>query len=490
MEAEGTSEAMGEKVAAPAPSEAPANLEAPSDEELAKLDKDESASPPESAPPADPAGPKIMLAPGIFATVKDCLEARDKQHYRCKGKGWYWKGKGRALCDCGVERLRAKVNRALKPEDARDGVAQIVSAEERALNSARKSLARLRAELGEHEERIRTKEAGLLAAMVDLETKAQDAQKRADASDEERGRLQRDLAEMQVLVVEYGKKMAAETTRHTDALREVDALTKQARELQETFERKNSGTLSAIAKLKRQVATKLAYHPELVNESAGGRDTPAPTPALDAKRSRGALIVFEGIDGAGKTTQARRLVDELIKRGVSAVYEKEPTEGPWGQKIRRSAEGERMPLDEELHAFIEDRRAHVEEVIKPALASGTVVVLDRYYFSNAAYQGARGADPAQIIARNEEFAPAPDLLVILELPVEVGLSRARSRGQGVSAFERSEALEKGDEIFRSFERPYITRLDGRLSVDEIAGTVMGLIETTGHLAVGAAKGQG
>jgi dTMP kinase len=198
-----------------------------------------------------------------------------------------------------------------------------------------------------------------------------------------------------------------------------------------------------------------------------------------AKRlPHGALIVFEGIDGAGKTTQAHRLVEAVRDAGLAAVYSKEPTDGVWGAKIRRSAEAGRMPMEEELRAFLEDRREHVRDVVEPALESGSVVVLDRYYFSNAAYQGARGADVAAIVAENEAFAPQPNLLLFLDVPVDVGLGRVRARGQGVTSFEVADALEKSAAIFRSFDRPYWRRLDGRQPVDDVTKQVMDLVTRT------------
>ncbi len=190
---------------------------------------------------------------------------------------------------------------------------------------------------------------------------------------------------------------------------------------------------------------------------------------------QGVLIAFEGIDGAGKTTQAHRLVESVRAAGALALYTKEPTEGPWGQKIRRSAESERMPMEEELRAFVEDRREHVRDLLGPALEQGVVVVVDRYYLSNAAYQGARGADVAEIIRRNEEFAPKPDLLVFLDIPVEVGMERVHSRGAGVSSFETSAALAASAEIFRSFQRPYVMRLDGRRPADDISREVLDVV---------------
>jgi dTMP kinase len=196
---------------------------------------------------------------------------------------------------------------------------------------------------------------------------------------------------------------------------------------------------------------------------------------MGKRLKRGVLVAFEGIDGAGKTTQANRLVASVQAAGLPALYGKEPTDGPWGQKIRRSAEGERMPMDEELEAFIEDRRAHVDDVIKPGLEAGIVVVLDRYYFSNAAYQGARGADPLTILRRNEAFAPEPDLLVFLDVPVDVGLNRVHARGHGVTSFERADLLKTSAEIFRSFKRPSLMQMDGTRPMNDIANEVFEVV---------------
>lgn len=192
---------------------------------------------------------------------------------------------------------------------------------------------------------------------------------------------------------------------------------------------------------------------------------------MEKRSGRGRLVVFEGIDGAGKTTQAHRLVETVKATGRTASYTKEPTDGVWGQKIRRSAEAERMPMEEELHAFLEDRREHVRDLLAPGLAAGEVIVLDRYYFSTAAYQGARGADPQEILRSNEAFAPPPDLLVFLDIPVEVAMERIRRRGLGKNSFEKADALERSRQIFHAIERPYLLKLDGQRGIDELAAEI-------------------
>ena len=167
-----------------------------------------------------------------------------------------------------------------------------------------------------------------------------------------------------------------------------------------------------------------------------------------ANAKRGRLIVVEGIDGAGKSTQVKRLAAELRRDGRSLVESREPTDGPWGRKIRASAAAGRMSLDDELHAFVEDRKEHVATVIGPALARGDVVVLDRYYFSTIAYQGARGGDVAAIRRMNEAVAPRPDLVLLIDFDPEAGLRRIReSRGGVPDDFERLDQLQAIRTIF-------------------------------------------
>lgn len=182
--------------------------------------------------------------------------------------------------------------------------------------------------------------------------------------------------------------------------------------------------------------------------------------------ARGKLIAFEGIDGAGKSTQIQRLAARLDAAGHPVTTTREPTDGPWGKKIRSSAETGRMSPADELAAFIEDRRQHVRELIEPSLDAGRTVLIDRYYFSTVAYQGARGLEPTELLAANA-FAPAPDLLLLFDLPPRVSLERVRSRGGGVDLFEREDELTRVREIFLSLEAPGRVVLDALRGEDEI-----------------------
>lgn len=173
----------------------------------------------------------------------------------------------------------------------------------------------------------------------------------------------------------------------------------------------------------------------------------------------GFLIAIEGIDGSGKTTQAHFVQDFLQARKMPAIRTKEPTGGQWGQVLRDSALTGRLSIEEEVEAFIKDRKEHVKNLILPNLESGKVVIVDRYYFSTAAYQGARGLDPEKLLAQNEEFAPEPDLLVLLDIDPKIGLERIRTRGDRANHFEKTGTLRRAREIFRQIKKPYLYRLD-------------------------------
>jgi dTMP kinase len=186
----------------------------------------------------------------------------------------------------------------------------------------------------------------------------------------------------------------------------------------------------------------------------------------------GFLIAIEGIDGAGKTTQAHFLQDRLMERKLSVIRTKEPTTGQWGQVLRDSALTGRLSIDEEVELFIKDRREHVSEKIMPALREGMIVIVDRYYFSMAAYQGARGLDPQELIRRNEEFAPEPDLLVLLDLEVSEGLDRVRTRGDRANHFEQTDTLRRAREIFLSIDKPYLYKVDARMDPETISQKIL------------------
>lgn len=175
----------------------------------------------------------------------------------------------------------------------------------------------------------------------------------------------------------------------------------------------------------------------------------------------GIFVVFEGIDGSGKSTQAARLLERLRSKGLPAVLFREPTDGRWGRLIRRNAaRAGSLSAGKQLDLFIRDRREDVGRNIGPALKAGTIVILDRYYYSTMAYQGALGLDVARIRRLNREFAPEPDLVFIFDIPPGRGLARVAGRGGRDELFEREDYLEKVARIFRSMKGRRFIHIDG------------------------------
>jgi len=177
-------------------------------------------------------------------------------------------------------------------------------------------------------------------------------------------------------------------------------------------------------------------------------------------RRRGRLIVFEGLDGVGKTTQARLLAAALAAQGHEVVLTREPTDGPEGTQIRALAAQGRESRDpaQELELFQADRRRHVAEVLAPALARGAVVICDRYYYSTMAYQGALGLDPEAIRRDNAAFAPPPDLVILLTLPWDRLQARLQERKGGRDAFEQEDYLRRVAAVYDTLSAPPLLRM--------------------------------
>ena len=182
----------------------------------------------------------------------------------------------------------------------------------------------------------------------------------------------------------------------------------------------------------------------------------------------GLLVAIEGIDGAGKTTVATALRRMFEVRGFDAVVSKEPTAGPWGQKLRETAFTERLSPERECELLLQDRRQHVKELIAPTLAAGGVVILDRYFPSMVAYQGAEGLAPSELLAAND-FAPRPDVLLLLDLAPSEGLRRIRERGDRPNTFETSENLERCRAIFLALGLDRTELIDATQPLETVIG---------------------
>jgi len=190
------------------------------------------------------------------------------------------------------------------------------------------------------------------------------------------------------------------------------------------------------------------------------------------------FIVFEGIDGTGKTTMAKYVVDSLKKEQYDVVFLQEPSDSKWGRELKEISNKKNIEItpEEELYIFVQDRKEDVKKNILPALERNRIIIMDRYYYSSCAYQGAKGLDFKKIKEDNEKFAPLPDMVFLLDCPVEVALQRIRSnRDNNFTNFEKKEYLKKVREMYNSFNDENIIRIDASQNLDEVIKIVYDLI---------------
>jgi dTMP kinase len=171
--------------------------------------------------------------------------------------------------------------------------------------------------------------------------------------------------------------------------------------------------------------------------------------------TQGKFITFEGGEGAGKSTQLTRLVARLREGAREVVATREPGGSPGAETIRelvlKGAADRWSPITETLLMYAA-RRDHVERVIRPALARGAWVVCDRFADSTRAYQGAAGGTDPGLIAAMETYVlegTRPDVTLIFDLPVAVGLERAHARAGAEMRFE-SKGLEFHERLRKAF----------------------------------------
>ncbi len=174
---------------------------------------------------------------------------------------------------------------------------------------------------------------------------------------------------------------------------------------------------------------------------------------------KGKLIVIEGIDGSGKSTCAKNLAEILNSINIKTIYTFEPTHSHYGAKLREGMLSEYLDAEEELLLFVKDRKEHIEYMIKPALEEGYFIILDRYFYSSIAYQGAKGIDINRIINMHKDFIIKPDIVFIFHLPIDIALNRIISKRGIADRFENETYLKKVDKIFHSFNEPFIHHID-------------------------------
>lgn len=202
----------------------------------------------------------------------------------------------------------------------------------------------------------------------------------------------------------------------------------------------------------------------------------------------GTLVVFEGIEGSGKSTQAR-LFHEAIKKVTDlCTLTKEPSDSSITQYIREElkegppGEVERLDIRTLQLLFIADRSIHVEKTIKPALEAGRIVVTDRYYQSTVAYGSAFGKDYGltadYLMGANSPF-PKPDIVFYIRVSAEVALKRVADRHGQAERFDNLDSLERLDASYRSLARSYYSgersvwcEIDGNRDQQSVAADVL------------------
>lgn len=186
------------------------------------------------------------------------------------------------------------------------------------------------------------------------------------------------------------------------------------------------------------------------------------------------FIVIEGIDGSGKTSLSNNLVNKLNELGKSSTRFSEPTSFESGKYIRKFLKGDiLLSKKEQIDAFIFDREISVLKNIKPALQDNKIVVLDRYYYSTAAYQASEDFSPEEILNLNlEKKFPKPDLLFYINIPPELAYKRISSRNDQKEIFESIDELTKINSNFHTVLPSTKIILDGLLSENELVNSCL------------------
>jgi dTMP kinase len=194
---------------------------------------------------------------------------------------------------------------------------------------------------------------------------------------------------------------------------------------------------------------------------------------------------FEGIDGSGKSTQARLLADALRISGHEVVLTREPGGSAGAEEIRRlvlEGAADRWSAETEILLFTAARRDHLEKTIRPALARGAVVITDRFADSTRMYQGISRGDLAQVVDDLHALmiGVEPDLTFLVDLPAEMGLARAQSRAGAEMRFEEMglalQTKMRSGFLALAAKHPRFAVIDGTGAQDAIAAQILAIAQ--------------
>lgn len=208
------------------------------------------------------------------------------------------------------------------------------------------------------------------------------------------------------------------------------------------------------------------------------------------------FIVLEGVEGSGKSTQVRLLGEWLTARGTRHVLTREPGGTQVGEEIRRALlHGGEVPARTELLLMLAARSAFVDQVVRPALDRGDVVVADRYELSSFAYQGHGRGLALEAVRSANAFATGglrPDLTIVLDMPAAAGAARVRERGAGTDRIEQA-----GEEFHTAVGRAYrllsqsepdVAVVDGTAPAEAVHAAIVDLLGSRFPETFGPAQG--
>ncbi|MCC6030959.1 MAG: dTMP kinase [Desulfurococcales archaeon] len=195
------------------------------------------------------------------------------------------------------------------------------------------------------------------------------------------------------------------------------------------------------------------------------------------------LIVFEGIDGAGKTTVSRKIVEILSSKGFKTFYTREPSDSPFAQLLNDlKTKIDTGPIIDAL-AMSLDRAFHMMNEVEPRLAEGYVVVMDRYYHSTIAYQGAMGADIKWIRDINRVFR-RPDIAFYLDVSVETAMRRIRDKKSRWPFYEFKDFLSKVRDIYlKLVEENELIYVDAERDLNDVINQVIKILREKTYLNI-------